>query len=483
MTVDATSTDANCGNKNGSIHGNATGGTPPYLYSVDKTTFTVSNIFVGFSAGNYWLYAKDAGGGLDSALVTVADPNGPLTAGYVSTPTGCTDMTGSLSVAPYTGTGPYTYSLDNGSFQVDSIFTGLAGGIHTLIVKDTKGCTVTKDAIVNSTNKLTVYAGKDTSVCLGKTITLQASSNASQFTWTGSGITANPFTASPTVTPAVTTKYYVKATAGNCSGVDSVQVTVKPLPFAIAEQGDTICFGKNAKLAGSGGVSASWSPAVFLSSATSYASDVINPTNTIVYQLVVTGANGCISANNATTTISVIPPPAVFAGNDTAIVAGQPLNMLALDVNNSGFNNYSWQPATGLSNPGIPAPVLTLNNANNYVYTVTASTSGGCKSSDTLHINVFTKADIFVANVFTPNGDHNNDILHVKPIGIKNFSNFTVFDRWGERVFYTKDAAIGWDGTIKGRTVPAGSLFVWIAAGTDYAGNLIQRKGTVLIIK
>jgi hypothetical protein len=55
-----------------------------------------------------------------------------------------------------------------------------------------------------------------------------------------------------------------------------------------------------------------------------------------------------VSANNATTIISVTPPAAVFAGNDTAVVAGQPLNLLASDVNNSGFSVYNWQSSTGL---------------------------------------------------------------------------------------------------------------------------------------
>lgn len=215
----------------------------------------------------------------------------------------------------------------------------------------------------------------------------------------------------------------------------------------------------------------------------SYTSDVIKPATTTTYQLSVTGANGCMSDNTAATTITVTPPPQVFAGNDTAGLATQPVALQATDINNSRFSIYQWSPAAGLSNPSIANPVARLAGAGHYAYILTASTPAGCTGNETLHINVFVKADIYVATAFTPNGDNNNDVLHAKPVGIKTFGRFSLYDRWGNLVFYTTNPATGWDGKLHGQPLQAGTLFVWTASGIDYTGRLLQKKGTVLLLK
>ena len=69
-------------------------------------------------------------------------------------------------------------------------------------------------------------------------------------------------------------------------------------------------------------------------------------------------------------TITVTTPPKVFAGDDTAILTGQPIRLQAMDVNHSGFDTYSWSPADGLSDPSIAGPVanrLTLQYVINII--------------------------------------------------------------------------------------------------------------------
>ena len=67
-------------------------------------------------------------------------------------------------------------------------------------------------------------------------------------------------------------------------------------------------------------------------------------------------------------------------------------------------------------------------------------------------------------------------------MGIKDFQYFRIFDRWGNLVFSTTNAAIGWDGRIKGTEQPTGT-YVWMAEGIDYLGRTVQRKGSVIIIR
>jgi hypothetical protein len=68
------------------------------------------------------------------------------------------------------------------------------------------------------------------------------------------------------------------------------------------------------------------------------------------------------------------------------------------------------------------------------------------------------------------------------PIGIRGFGYFAVWNRWGQRVFYTTDPGIGWDGSIGGRPVESGA-FVWKVSGIDDKGDQVQRGGTVLLIR
>jgi len=57
-----------------------------------------------------------------------------------------------------------------------------------------------------------------------------------------------------------------------------------------------------------------------------------------------------------------------------------------------------------------------------------------------------------------------------------------VYNRFGELVFKTNDYTKGWDGRVKGKDQGTGN-FVWLAAATDFKGNKIFRKGTVLLIR
>ncbi|HRI20686.1 MAG TPA: gliding motility-associated C-terminal domain-containing protein, partial [Panacibacter sp.] len=165
---------------------------------------------------------------------------------------------------------------------------------------------------------------------------------------------------------------------------------------------------------------------------------------------------------------------------DTSIAVNQPLQLNATDITNSGFTSYSWSPSSGLNNPFIQNPIAVLNK--NIIYTVTAQTPDDCRASDNIAITVYRDADIYVPTAFTPNGDGRNDVEKAFPAGIKIFKYFTIFNRYGETVFTTSDASVGWDGIYKGQRQASGT-FVWKAEGVDYNGRTIFKKGTVVLIR
>jgi gliding motility-associated-like protein len=116
------------------------------------------------------------------------------------------------------------------------------------------------------------------------------------------------------------------------------------------------------------------------------------------------------------------------------------------------------------------------------IYNVVGTTPEGCVAVDQIKVRVIKGPDIYVPNTFTPNNDGLNDVLKAIPVGIGQFHYFRVYDRWGKLVFTTNNPQKGWDGKING-SLQLQSSFVWMAEGIDYRGNLIQRKGSTIIMQ
>jgi gliding motility-associated-like protein len=480
ITVVATAQSSTCGNSNGRITIQASQGTAPYTYSLNGVNFTPNNTFAGLAAASYTVYARDVLGATGSSTIVVGNIPSAQIININSSPADCSGNTGNLTVTAQGIASPFTYNNNGGAYQNSPAFANLPPGNYTIGVKDTNGCITTQLVVVALNNNLTVEAGSDVSICQGQSTTLQASSSAAQFAWSPTTGLGSPASATTTATPSNTTMYHVVATQGPCTVTDSVLVTVKPAPIATTGVNQTICFGKSTVLNGSGGSACMWQPSTYLSNANTCSPTVVMPNGNTTYSLVVTDANSCRSLNNPTVTINVLPPAQLFVGNDTSIAIGQPLPLTALDINQIGFVQYSWQPATGLNNPLIKNPIAILGS--DITYRVKATTAEGCAGNDTINIKVFKKAEIFIPNAFSPNGDGLNDLLKAIPVGVKTFHYLKVYDRYGQLVFYTTNPAQGWDGTMRGRPFNTGS-FVWMTSGTDFEGNLLQRKGSVTLIR
>jgi gliding motility-associated-like protein len=87
--------------------------------------------------------------------------------------------------------------------------------------------------------------------------------------------------------------------------------------------------------------------------------------------------------------------------------------------------------------------------------------------------------ELEVFNSFTPNGDGINDTWGVPDLRYFTGVRVQVFDRNGERLFYTEDANVRWDGTYKGNEMPVGTYF-WIVEVIE-TGNV--RRGILTILK
>lgn len=476
--------DVNChGGTTGQIVVNADANwTPAISYAIGNNAFQSSGTFDNLAVGTYTVKVKDATGCIDSMVVNIAQAYPDLIVDSTRSVNGsCTGSAdASIKVFISGGRTAYTYSLDGITYQNSNTFS-VSPGTYMVYVKDANGCTVTTPYhTVAFDNTMSLSILDNPTICESKSATLSIATTGTVVSWTPTTGLNNPSIPNPVASPATTTKYYVTSTLGICSKRDSLIVYVNPAPLADAGDNQTICYGGSTRLQGSGGVIYKWDPGTYLSDANAPDPDVIRPATT-QYHLSVTDANGCVSLQKDDVTITVLPPARLFAGRDTMVAMNQPLQLNAVDVNHTGFTQYYWTPSTGLNNPFIHNPVAQLT-APATLFVVTGTTDSHCEGKDSVWVETFKGPDIYVPTTFTPNGDGINDILRPIPVGIKSFTYFKVFNRFGQMVFYSTNANEGWDGRIKGYQQNM-NTFVWIAEAVDYNGKVIQRKGTTLIVQ
>jgi len=122
-------------------------------------------------------------------------------------------------------------------------------------------------------------------------------------------------------------------------------------------------------------------------------------------------------------------------------------------------------------------------------YTVEVKDKNGCIDSDDKRIIVRKGFNIFVPNVFTPNGDGNNDkvIVSTNTKEIRKINSFQIYDRWGEKVYEAKDFQpndqnYGWDGTFKGGKMNPAVYVYWMEVEL-FDGTTQIVKGDITLIR
>ncbi len=173
--------------------------------------------------------------------------------------------------------------------------------------------------------------------------------------------------------------------------------------------------------------------------------------------------------------ISVRAFPEVVAGSDHTILIDQSVQLEAFGT----ANNYTWTPDYEISNPNARNPIVSPKE--NTVYYVTNTNSYGCSATDSLRVLVRHEYYSGVPDIFSPNGDGQNDLLYVRGNGITELE-FVVYNRTGQKVFETESQDEGWDGTFRGEELNPG-VFVYFAKITYLNGFQEIIKGDVTLIR
>jgi gliding motility-associated-like protein len=191
-------------------------------------------------------------------------------------------------------------------------------------------------------------------------------------------------------------------------------------------------------------------------------------------KLKLTTTASCLD-DSVTKSVSMPQLPITISG-DQSIYTGQKIQLF---VDGPG-TTFQWIPSAGLSNPTVAKPVASPNQ--DITYTAKVTNKNGCSGEGTVHITVTDLDGIFVPTAFTPNNDGKND--DIKPVFGRKFTlkEFSIYSRWGERIFTTSTGDNGWNGKRDGIEQNSG-VYAWILKYVDDKGRTTERKGTLVLVR
>ncbi len=420
----------------------------------NANTITINGTPTATGTFNYTIPLTGGCGTVNATgTITVNPTPSPLITGDTLI---CSGETTVLSTGTFS-----TYNWSNGGQTQSISVSPTSNTTYTVSVTDTNGCSGTASVNVTVNPLPIVNISGSTSICNGQSTTLTATGGGS-YQWSNGDNTA-----SITVNPAVPTSYTVVVTNNSgCTDSATVNVSVFQQPTAQITGNSNMCSGQSYTLTASGGNNYLWN--------TGDTTSTINVSTSVDTVFIVTVSNGSCSASD-TFNVTVSSNPTANAGTDVTINQTQTATLTA-----TGGGTYLWTPAAGLDCD--TCATVNAKPTETTTYCVTVTDANSCRDSACVIVTLdFICGEIFVPTIFSPNDDGNNDNLCVLGNCVQTLS-FTIYSRWGEKVFETTDPRICWDGTYKGKIMNTGA-FVYVLEATLTDGTIVQEKGNFTLVR
>ncbi|MEZ5053992.1 MAG: gliding motility-associated C-terminal domain-containing protein [Chitinophagales bacterium] len=373
--------------------------------------------------GKYWVDVfKNGCKGTDTIMVVSG--NKPIKPSIGRDTSFCGNFSLPLSVPTYPTNTTIEWFRNNTVVGNTNNYTATQSGNY--MVKVTNLCGSVYDTLViTSSGGLNVYLGKDTTLCSGKTLLLNA-------TVSGSNITYNWNTGAQTPTISVSQfgRYDVVVSNGACTVYDTILVDFMDKPTINSLGNDTLICGSFSMQLFTGDANTKWN------------TNVVGPQITVTSGglYIAENSNQCGSVKDSIL-ITQHTKPTVNIGADATFC-----DSMQLTVGNGNFSSILW-------NTGDTIPSITVLNSG--LYSVKVSNSN-CSTIDSVQLTKACLYEVEMPTAFSPNGDGLNDFI--APLSYRNgieILDFTIFNRWGEVVFAMNNfipnsMTNGWDGFFKG---------------------------------
>jgi gliding motility-associated-like protein len=271
---------------------------------------------------------------------------------------------------------------------------------------------------------------------------------------------------------------YTFTVPGQCVTPFVYTVTVNPIVKPTFSFGtfQSICTGTSVPVlsnTSSNGITGTWNPAVV--------------DNTVNGTYVFTPDPGqCTDTTSFKLEVNSVPTTTI--SEDTAVYDGAFIpsyNFITSPGAVTHWTNSDPSIGVGASGAGtVPSFVATNRGDQDIVGTITATPIiGGCSGApQTYTIKVMPlNKDVFVPNVFTPNGDGKNDLLHVYGNYIDKVE-MHIFNQWGQQIAVITDKTQGWDGKHKGTAQPIG-VYVYVLKAELSTGKTVNLKGSITLLR
>jgi gliding motility-associated-like protein len=347
---------------------------------------------------------------------------------------------GSANVSASGGTAPYTYQWMPGNLSGASQ-TGLAAGTYTVTVTDANLCTGDTTLVISSPPQIQVNTLNVTGTDCGSStgaieISVSGGSGNYSYAW-------NPNAgSSASIQNLAGGNYSVLVTdlANGCTS--TLQINVPTLGGPVLNNPvltPPLCFGaSNGSIQASAG--GSTPPYQYsLNNGPSQASGLFSGLAAGQYTVTATDANGC--QNSLNVTVTEPPSLALNAIADVEICSGDSVQLTASASGGTAPYTYAWMGSTGTSSYWA-APMVSST------VDITVMDANGCIASDLVTVTIVPcgNIEIFIPNVFTPNGDGQNDTYGIQSINALT-QEAVIVNRWGEVMAVLNQLNQWWDGT------------------------------------
>jgi gliding motility-associated-like protein len=340
--------------------------------------------------------------------------------------------------------GNFSKTLSTGNTQTEWFRNGTAvttaaslviNQSGTYVARIANSCGIVSDTIIiSAANALSLNLGNDTTLCTGNALVLNATVSGSNITYLW-----NTGEQTPRITVTQFSRYDVEVSNGSCTVADTILVDFTDPPVITSLGADTSICGAISFPLFTGDAGTIWS------------TGVTGPTITVTQpgRYIAENKNLCGSAKD-TIVIGQFALPTVNIGRDSTIC-----DSVTLSVGNGNYTSILWN-----TNDTTPSIVVSTSG----VFTVRVA-NANCTNTDSVRIKKDCFYDVYIPTAFSPNGDGVNDV-YVPLSNIKGMVviDFVIFNRWGEKVFESKDFAPtyivatnaptditkGWNGLFKG---------------------------------